>query len=129
MRKALQYIMCFLPLPLSAVLAGLMIRRMDVVMGWAGSIFGMSGRLLEQVLPVLSQLRDAEIAFAWLPVLLAGSMAGVGLFFLRSKVGWVLLWPPVLLALTAASFWFAIVNGVQVGKLLSCLIPMLPGLL
>ena len=102
---------------------------MDVIVSWAGTVFGMNEFLQQQLSQVLCQLRDAEIAFAWLPVLLAGSIAGVGLFFLRSKAGLAVLWLVLLAALTAESFWFAIVNGVQVGKLLSCLIPMLPGLM
>jgi len=129
MKKALKYIICFLPLPLSAALAGLFIRRMDVIAGWAGEAFGMNSLLLEQVQQALSQLRNAEIAFSWLPVLLTGVIAGAGLFFLRSKAGFVLLWPLLLLTLTAWSFWLAVVNGIQVGKLLSCLMPVLAGLL
>lgn len=129
MKKTLRYLLCFLPLPLSAMLAALLIRRMDAVVAWAGKTFGMNSRMMEPFLQVLGQLRHAEIAFAWLPVLLAGAVAGAGLYALRSKAGFLLLWLILLLALTAGSFWTAIVNGVQVGKLLSCLVPLLPGLL
>jgi len=128
MGKAIKYIMSFLPLPLSAMLAVLLIRRMDAIAGWAGELGGMDSRLIGQVLQVLSQLRHAEITFAWLPVLLAGAIAGAGLFYLRTKAGFVLLWLAVLAVLTAAGFWVAIVNGVQVGKLILCLLPMLPAL-
>lgn len=128
MGKALKYIMSFLPLPLSAMLAMLLVRRMDAVAGWAGNLLEIDSRLIGQVLQVLSQLRHAEITFAWLPVLLAGAAAGTVLFYLRSRAGFVLLWMAVLLALTAAGFWGAVVNGVQVGKLLSCLLPLLPNL-
>ena len=129
MSKVFRTFLCFLPLPLSVCLSGLLIRRMDAVAALAGNILGLNAPLLEQVLQVLGQLRQAEIVFAWLPVLVLGAALGGLLLCVQPKALFVLLWIVLLAALTAVGFWLTEVNGIRTGRLISCLIPLLAELL
>lgn len=106
----------------------LLIRRLDAIFHWIGSVSGMEEQLLLQFEQVLLQLRQAELSPAWLPVVVVGMAAGSLLGCLRRKAGIALGTFLLLLLLTLLATGLTSVNGIKVWALLKCFLPMLPNL-
>lgn len=132
MQKLLKTLRRMIPGFLCSVIAVfgscLLIRRLDAIFHWIGSISGIEEQLLLQLEQVLVQLRQAELSPAWLPVVVVGTAAGSLLGCLRRKAGMTLGTILLLLLLTLLAACLTSVNGIKVWALLKCFLPMLPNL-
>ena len=118
---------------LAVLLSRLIIRSLGGIVIWTGRKQVLSDGLTEYIGQVLEQLQDAAIVSPWLAVILIGAVMGIlsirlcGRQKMQIAVS-VCLWILLFIPLTLAVMWFTEVNDVQMGALLSSLLPLVSGL-
>lgn len=116
---------------LAVCLSRLLIVRLGDLVSLIGGMTALDESVVGLAAYALSQLVHAQIVSPIVPAMLLGALAGLLLnppqrrrILSRVCLGALLLLPLTLLAL-----WFTVVNDVQVGALVSVLLPMLSRLL
>ena len=112
-----------------SVAAWLLLRYCGQLTRWIGANFEMNTQTVGQVADAMDQLKTAVITLPWVALLGAalcwGCLWRVAVCRKAGRVTLTVLGILLLLPATVGVLWLTRINGIQLGALLECFLPML----